>query len=98
VPDTDATVTVVRLLPALTPAACRQTTVVPLAHEVVLQSASAIAAVGVESTAAKLSPLIVANAPPLPGALPLPTWFHETVGASNDQTKNIKCNGGQRRE
>ena len=81
VPDTDATVTVVRLLAALAPAACRQTTVVPLAHEVVPQSASAIDTVGVPSTVAKLSPLIVADAPPLFGQLPWPTIVQETTGA-----------------
>jgi len=45
-------------------------TVVPLAHDVVLQSASAILAVAVASSDAKLRPLIVADAPPLVGALP----------------------------
>ena len=82
VPATDATVTVVRLLPALNGRDCRHTTVVPLVHDVVLQSASAMAAVGVMSVGAKLRPLIVALAPPLVGALLLLTTFQETAGAA----------------
>ena len=81
VPLTDATVTVVWLLPAFKPAAWPHTTVVPLAHDVVLQSASAILAVAVASSDAKLRPLIVADAPPLVGALPWPTTIHDTDGA-----------------
>ena len=81
VPLTDATVTVVWLLPAFKPAAWLHTTVVPLAHDVVLQSTSAIAAVVVGSRDAKLRPLIVALAPPVVGALLLLTRFQETPGA-----------------
>jgi len=54
---------------------------VPLAHDVVLQSASAMAALKVMSMEAKLRPLIVALAPPLVGALPLPTRLNDTTGA-----------------
>ena len=82
VPATDATVTVVRLLPALDGRNCRHSTVVPLAHDVVLQSASTMAAVGVMSVGAKLRPLSVAVAPPLVGALLLLTTFQETAGAA----------------
>ena len=53
----------------------------PLAHDVVPQSASATIAVAVASTAEKLNPLIVAVAPPLVGALPLPTRTDDTAGA-----------------
>jgi len=54
---------------------------VPLAHDVVPQSAFAINAVAVASTAEKLNPLIVAVAPPLVGALPLTTRTNDTAGA-----------------
>ena len=70
VPVCDATVTVVWLLVNATDVLGRHSTVVPVDHDVVLQSASATAAVGVRSTDAKLRPLIVAVAPPLVGELP----------------------------
>ena len=81
VPATGAADTVVWLLPALNGRDCRHSTVVPLAHDVVLQSASAMAAVGVMSVEAKLRPLSVAVAPPLVGALPLPARLNDTTGA-----------------
>ena len=65
-----ATVTVVWLIDDFG-TAWLQRTVVSLDHAVVVQSTSAIAAVGVRSMEAKLRPLIVAVAPPLVGALPL---------------------------
>ena len=80
-PDTDDTVSVVWLLLGKLDMVCRHTTVVLLAHELVLQSAAAIAAVGVASRDAKLRPLMVAEAPPLVGALPLPTRTNDTAGA-----------------
>ena len=83
VPVTEATVTVVLLFPAFAGDAWRHSTVVPLAHDVVLQSASAIAAVVVGSRDAKLRPLIVALAPPVVGALLLLTRFQETPGAAH---------------
>ena len=98
VPLTDATVTVVWLLPAFKPAAWPHTTVVPLAHDVVLQSASAILAVAVASSDAKLRPLIVADAPPLVGALPWPTTFHDTDGASCGATTSVELTIRQNRQ
>ena len=81
VPETEAIVTVVWLLAGLTGVDCMHSTVVPLAHDVVLQSTSAIAAVVVGSRDAKLRPLIVALAPPLVGVLPLPARLNDTTGA-----------------
>ena len=92
VPETDDIVTVVWLLPAFDGAACRHTTVVPLAHDVVLQSDSASIAVGVMSAVAKLRPLIVADAPPVPGALLLPTRFTDTAGAFEKTRSNTNIN------
>ena len=92
VPETDDTVTVVWLLPTFDGATCRHTTVVPLAHDVVLQSDSASMAVGVMSAVAKLRPLIVADAPPVPGALPLSTWFTDTTGAFEKTISNANIN------
>ena len=80
-PVTAETVTVVWLLLTSDDEDCRQITVVPLAHDDVPQSAPAIAAVGVMSKEAKLKPLMVALAPPVPGALPLPARMNDTVGA-----------------
>ena len=66
------TVTVVRLLGATDDGtACLHSTVVSLDHAVVVQSAPAMAAVGVGSMKAKLMPVIVAVAPPLVGTLAL---------------------------
>ena len=62
----------------------------PLAHDAVPQSASATIAVAVASTAEKLNPLIVAVAPPLVGALPLPTRTNDTAGAV--KTMHRQCN------
>ena len=81
VPVCDATVTVVWLLVSVIDVLGRHNTVVPVDHDVVVQSASAMAAVGVRSTDAKLRPLIVAVAPPLVGKLPLSTEL--TAGAEN---------------
>ena len=82
-PDTEATVSVDRLLATSAGRDCMHSTVVPLAHDVVLQSAAAIDAVGVASTVAKLRPLRVAIAPPLVGALLLPTRVQDRAGAEN---------------
>ena len=83
-----ATVTVVCLLDGFG-TACLQRTVVSLDHAVVVQSASAIAAVGVRSMEAKLRPLIVAVAPPLVGALPLLRRLCVTTGAAIDRSLDI---------
>ena len=88
VPVTAETVTVVWLLLISDDEDCRQTTVVPLAHDDVPQSAPAMAAVGVMSKEAKLKPLMVALAPPVPGALPLPTRMNDTVGATTHGSSN----------
>ena len=76
-----ATITVVCLLGATDDGtACLHSTVVSLDHAVVVHSASAMAAVGVGSTEAKLRPLIVAVAPLLVGAV-APTRGCETPRA-----------------
>ena len=84
VPEMAATVRVVRLLGTTDDGtACLHSTVVSLDHAVVVQSASAMAAVGVGSMEAKLRPVSVAEAPPLVGALALvPTRSYETAGAA----------------
>ena len=82
-PKMAATVTVVCLLGATVDCTgCMHITVVSLDHAVVEQSASAMAADGVRSMKAKLSPLIVAVAPLLVGALP-PTRVCEATEASH---------------
>ena len=79
-----ATVTVVCLLLATgNGTACLHITVESLDHAVVVQFASATEAVGVGSMEAKLRPLMVAVAPPVVGALPLPTRVCDRVGAAN---------------
>ena len=90
-PVTDDTVSVVWLLLGKLDMVCRHTTVVLLAHELVLHSAAAIAAVGVASRDAKLRPLMVAEAPPLVGALPLLTKFQEMTGATMRKKVRSRC-------
>ena len=60
----------------------RHSTVVPLVHDDVAQSADATLAVGVRSTEAKARPLRVVVRPPEEGAFLTPTLAKLSVGAA----------------